>query len=37
MGLQGRASIGAVDPNAVIAAIGLVVSAVSLTFTVLAW
>ena len=37
MGQRGRASIGAVDPNAVIAAIGLVVSAVSMTFTVLAW
>ena len=37
MGLRGRASIDAVDPNAVIAAIGLVVSAVSMTFTVLAW
>jgi len=37
MGLDGRASIDAVDPNAVIAAIGVVVSAVSTTFTLLAW
>jgi hypothetical protein len=37
MGLQGRASIGAVDPNAVIAATLLVLSAVSTAFTVLSW
>ena len=37
MGLHGRASIGAVDPNAVIAAILVVVSAASLALTVLAW
>jgi hypothetical protein len=37
MGLHDRASFGAVDPNAVIAALGLVVSTVSTVFTMLAW